>query len=308
LSFREGADAGEEYLEMLARHREKGGATALGATSFVQAGDVARSRYANAKAAELYAKGLELIDQCDQPDEHLRLRALHSQGDVLQSLGRNAEAFRAFEDMLARAWRLDLRSKGGAAHSRIGRLHREMGQLDEASRHLTAALALFGQASDDRGIASTLDDIGKLHRLKGDFTVALEYTVRALAMRRKLGDRANIALSLHNLGLVQYDSGNHPAAVEAFDQALQVRRDLGDVVGVSVILSSLGTVARATGDHGKALALFLEAYELAKDTGDRARIRAILASIAEAHGSLGNAEKAAAALAQAKELAGDAGG
>ena len=66
-----------------------------------------------------------------------------------------------------RAWRLDLRSKGGAAHSRIGRLYRETGRLEEASRHLTAALALFGQAQDERGIASTLDDIGKLHWLQG---------------------------------------------------------------------------------------------------------------------------------------------
>ncbi|MGO9834208.1 MAG: ATP-binding protein [Polyangiaceae bacterium] len=306
LSFRESADAGEEYLEMLARHREKGGATALAATSFVQAGDVARSRYANAKAAELFAKGLELLDRCDQPDEHLRLRALHSHGDVLQSLGRNAEAFRAFEDMLARAWRLDLRSKGGAAHARIGRLHREMGQLEEASRQLTAALALFGQARDDRGIASTLDDIGKLHRLKGDYAVALEYTERALAMRRKLGDRGNIALSLNNLGLVHQDSGDHEAAIDAFEQALRIRREIGDVVGMSVTLNSLGTAAAATKDDRKALALFQEAYDLAKDTGDRGRIAVILRNLGETHRRMGSSDKANAALRQAEELAGDA--
>ena len=300
LSFRASPDAGEEYLEMLARHREKGGATALAAGSFVQAGAVARSRYANAKAAELFAKGLELLDRCDQPDEQLRLEALHSHGDVLQSLGRSADAFRAFEEMLARAWRLDLRSKGGAAHSRIGRLHREMGHVEEASRQLTAALALFGQARDDRGIASTLDDIGKLHRLQGDCVVALEYTERALAMRRKLGDRGNIALSLYNLGLVQQDSGNHEAALDAFEQALRIRREIGDVVGVSVTLNSLGTVARATKNDERALALFQEAYELAKDTGDRSRIALVLTNLGETHRRLGNAEKAAAVLKQAE--------
>jgi len=307
LSFRESADAGEEYLEMLARHREKGGATALAAASFVQAGDVARSRYANAKSAELFAKGIELIDQCDQPDEHLRLKALHGHGDVLQSLGRNAEAFRAFEEMLARAWRLDLRSKGGAAHSRIGRLHRETGHLEEASRQLTAALALFGQARDDRGIASTLDDIGKLHRLKGDLVVALEYTERALAMRRKLGDRRNIALSLNNLGLVHQDRGDQVAALDAFEQALRVRREIGDLVGASVTLNSLGTVAQATGSDENALSLFQEAYEIAKDTGDRSRIAVILANLGEAHRRLGNHENAAAMLRQAEELAGEGG-
>ncbi len=111
------------------------------------------SRYANAKAAELFAQGPHLLEQCDPADEDLRLKALHHHGDVCRPLGRNDEAYRAFVEMLTRAWRLDLRSKGGAAHSRIGRLYRETGRLDEASRQLTASLALFGQAQDERASA-----------------------------------------------------------------------------------------------------------------------------------------------------------
>jgi tetratricopeptide (TPR) repeat protein len=307
LSFRESADAREEYLEMLARHREKAGAVSLAASSYVQAGDVARSRYANAKAAELFAKGLTLLDQCDHADEDLRLKALHHHGDVLQSLGRNDDAYRTFVEMLTRAWRLDLRSKGGAAHSRIGRLYRETGRLEEASRQLTAALALFGQAADDRGIASTLDDIGKLHWLKGDYALALEYTLRALAMRRKMGDRRSIALSLNNLGLVQQDSGNTRGALEAFEQALRIRRDIGDLVGVSITLNNLGTVAQDMRDDRRALALFQEAYEVAKETGDRNRIALILTNLGETHNRLGDASKAIGMLKQAEDLADELG-
>jgi tetratricopeptide (TPR) repeat protein len=307
LSFREGVDAGEEYLEMLGRHREKAGAVALAASSFVQAGEVARSRYANAKAAELFARGLELLSQCEHPDEHLRLKALHQYGDVLQAGGRNEAAFQAFLEMLTRAWRLDLRSKGGAAHSRIGRLYRETGRLEQAGRQLTAALALFGQAQDERGIASTLDDIGKLHWLKGDYTLALEYTLRALAMRRRLGDQRSIALSLNNLGLVQQDSGNYDEALDAFDKALRIRREIGDLVGVSVTLNNLGTVAQDTRDDRKALTLFEEAYEVAKETGDRNRIALILTNVGETYNRLGDAEKAITLLKEAEDLADELG-
>ena len=307
LSFRQSSDASEEYLEMLARHREKAGATALAAASFVQAGSVARSRYANTKAAELFAKGLALLEQCDHVDEDLRLTALHHHGDVLQSLGRNDEAYRAFVEMLTRAWRLDLRSKGGAAHSRIGRLYRETGRLEQASRHLTAALALFGQASDERGIASTLDDIGKLHWLKGDYNLALEYTLRSLAMRRKIGDRRSIALSLNNLGLVHQDSGNFKGAVEAFEQALRIRREIGDLVGVSITLNNLGTVAQDMRDDKRALGLFQEAYEVAKETGDRNRIALILTNLGETHNRLGDSAKAIALLKQAEDIADELG-
>jgi tetratricopeptide (TPR) repeat protein len=307
LSFRESADASEEYLDMLARHREKAGAVALAATSFVQAGEVARSRYANTKAAELLAKGLQLLDQCDHADEDLRLAALHHCGDVLQALGRTDEAYRAFVEMLTRAWRLDLRSKGGAAHSRIGRLYRETGRLDEASRQLTAALALFGQAADERGIASTLDDIGKLQWLRGDYALALEYTLRSLAMRRKIGDQRSVALSLNNLGLIQHDSGNYQAAVDSFEQALHIRREIGDLVGVSITLNNLGSVAQDARDDSKALAFFEQAYEVARETGDRNRIAVILTNLGETHNRMGQSDKAIVLLKQAEDLADELG-
>src|SRR5580700_6545107 len=108
LTFRESAQATEEYLEMLGRHREKAGAVALAAYSYIQAGEAARSRYANSKAAELFGKGLHLLEQCDPADEDLRLKALRQHGDVLQALCRNDEAYGAFVEMLTRAWRLDL--------------------------------------------------------------------------------------------------------------------------------------------------------------------------------------------------------
>jgi tetratricopeptide (TPR) repeat protein len=307
LTFRESADASEEYLEMLARHREKAGAVELAASSYVEAGEAARSRYANAKAAELFARGLQLLERCDPADEELRLDALHHHGDVLQALGRNDEAYRAFVEMLTRAWRLDLRSKGGAAHSRIGRLYRETGRLDEATRQLTAALALFGQAQDEQGTASTLDDIGRLHWLKGDFALAVEYTARALSMRRKAGDARNLAVSLNNMGLVQQDSGNHRAALEVFEQALRIRREIGDPVGGSSTLDSLGAVAQAMGDDDKALARYQEAYDAAKETGDRNRIALILTHLGATFDRRGDSVKGGALLKQAEDLADELG-
>jgi tetratricopeptide (TPR) repeat protein len=323
LSFRESSDGREEYFEMLARHREKGGAIVPAAAAYVQAGEAARSRYANAKAAELYSKALALLGDGDAPassrdsgpassqnrvgNHELRLKALHASGEVLHLLGRNDEALKVFTEMLAGAWRLDLRSKGGAAHARIGRLYRETARLEDASRHLTAALALFGQSHDERGIASTLDDIGKLHWLKGDYALALEYTLRSLSMRRKLGDPRNIALSLNNLGLVQQDSGDYKGALESFDQSLRLRRDIGDLVGVGVTLNNLGTVAQDTGDDRRALALFEEAYEIAKDTGDRFRIALMLTNVGETHNRLGDSEKAITFLRQAEEIADELG-
>jgi predicted ATPase len=300
LASLEAVEVSEEYLEMLARHREKAGAATLAASSYIKAGDAARSRQANGKAAELYAKGLALLDDSDYGGEDLRLAALHHSGETLQALGRNDESYRAYLEMLTRAWRLNLRGKGALAHARIGRLYRDTGRLEEARVQLTAALALFEQAADEQGIADTLDDIGTLHRLKGDYPGALEHTLRSLAKRRKIGDRRSIALSLNNLGLVHQDSGNGKGALDAFEQALRIRRDVGDLAGASVTLQNLGTLASNVPDDAKAAILFQEALDAGRAAGDRNHIALIVAKLGATHDRMGDAARALDLLEEAE--------
>ena len=307
LSFKPHVRTHEEYMGMLARHQEKAGLVVQAAATYLDAAHLARERYANTKASEYCVKGLTILRDGAEGSTEQQLRALHHYGDVLQVLGRNDEALDAFNEMLVRAYRLDLKSKGGAAHGRIGRLFRDTGRLDDAQIHLEAALRLFEEAEDERGIASTVDDIGKLYWLRGDYNRALEYTQRALSVRRKLGDRRSIGLSLNNLGLVYQDSGQFKLALDAFEQALRIRREIGDLVGVSISLNNLGTVAQDQRDDARALQLFLEAYEVAKETGDRNRIALVLTNLGETYSRLGDPTKAIHYLKQAEEIADELG-
>ncbi|AKV03275.1 Adenylate cyclase [Labilithrix luteola] len=307
LSFKPNVRSHEEYIGQLARHQERAGLVVQAAATYLDAADLARERYANTKASEYYVKGLGLLRDGAEGSTEQQLRALHHYGDVLQVLGKSDEALDAFNEMLARAYRLNLKSKGGAAHSRIGRLYRDTGRLEDAKIHLEAALALFEESNDERGIASTIDDLGKLYWLRGDYPRALESTQRALVMRRKFGDRRSIALSLNNLGLVYQDSGQFKLALDAFEQALRIRREIGDLVGVSISLNNLGTVAQDQRDDRQALTLFLEAYEVAKETGDRNRLALILTNLGETSNRLGDPAKAIQHLKQAEEIADELG-
>ena len=307
LSFKQHVRTHEEYMGQLARHQEHAGLVVQAAATFLDAAHLARERYANSKASEYYVKGLGLLRDGAEGSTEQQLRALHHYGDVLQVLGKNDEALDAFNEMLVRAYRLNLKSKGGAAHARIGRLYRDTGRLDDAQQHLESALALFEDSNDERGIASTVDDVGKLYWLRGNYPKALEYTQRSLTMRRKLGDRRSIALSLNNLGLVYQDSGQFKLALVAFEQALRIRREIGDLVGVSISLNNLGTVAQDQRDDQQALTLFLEAHEVAKETGDRNRLALVLTNLGETYNRLGDPTKAIHHLKQAEEIADELG-
>lgn len=293
------ADGGEEAFELLAQHYEQGGATQRAAYHYLSAGDRARERFANAKAADYYEHGLNLLGDADVVR---RIDAEHNYGDVLQLLGRNEDALAAFHRMLALAYRLDHKSKGGAAHNRIGRVYRAVGQLEEAMRHLGTGHALFDAAGDARGVGASLDDVGKVHWMRGAYEAAESFMRRSLDLRREVGDPRSIALSLNNLGLVYQDSGRFNEALEAFDEALEIRRDIDDLPGMAQTLNNLGTIHQDNEDHERASELWGEALEYARRVGDRMREAVILTNLGESNYRQGKPEEAIAVLSEAERI------
>jgi tetratricopeptide (TPR) repeat protein len=291
-------------LAVLGRHLENAGCSTRAAFTYIEAGNVAREHFAAKKAHEYYAKGLSLLGS---DDARRRIDALHNQGDVLLLLGRTDEALSAFREMLELSFRLALHGKGGAAHNRMGRVHRDTGSLGLAQEHLETSLTLFERAGDTRGIASCHDDIGKLLWMRGEYELALEELRRGLDMRKALGDGRSIALSLNNIGLVWRDHGQEAQAREALEAALKIRRELSDPLGIVESLNDLGQLALDQGEHQKALKLLEEAQVLAQDLGDNNRIAVVLANIGEAHLRTHDTHRAIEVLLRAEQLCDDLG-
>jgi len=294
----------EEYSAMLARHLELAGCLTRAAFTYIDSGGIARAQYAAKRANEHYRRGLELLGE---DDARRRLDALHDHGDVLTLLGRTDEAQSAFREMLALAFRLGLKGKGGAAHNRIGRLHRDTGSFDLASEHLKRGLELFVTVKDQRGIAASHDDIGKLSWMRGEYEPALEQMRTALDMRKALGDGRSIALSLNNIGLVWRDHGQQTQAREALEASLAIRRELNDLLGIVASLNDLGDLALDQGDSEAALKLFREAHTVAHDVGEHNRIAGVLTNIGDALLRLRRTEEAISVLTEAEGLCDETG-
>ena len=304
LSQKDAVRSQEEYLAVLGRHLELAGCLTRAAFTFLEAGNVAREHFAAKKAHEYYQKGLSLLGS---DDARRRIDALHNMGDVLLLLGRTDEALATFREMLELSFRLALHGKGGAAHNRMGRVHRDTGSLALAQEHLETALTLFERAGDTRGIAACHDDIGKLLWMRGEYEMALDEQRRGLDMQKALGDGRSIALSLNNIGLVWRDHGQEAQAREALEAALKIRRELSDPLGIVESLNDLGQLALDQGEHPKALDLLEEAQILAQDLGDSNRIAVVLANMGEAHLRTHDTERAIAVLLRAEQLCDDLG-
>jgi predicted ATPase len=294
----------EEYSAMLARHLELAGCITRAAFTYIDSGGLARAQYAAKRANDHYRRGLDLLGD---DDARRRLDALHDHGDVLVLLGRTDEALAAFREMLALAYRLGLKGKGGAAHNRIGRLHRDTGSLTLAREHLDRGLELFESVRDKRGVAASHDDIGKLLWMRGEYEPALEQMRTALDMRKSLGDGRSIALSLNNIGLVWRDHGQQAQAREALEASLSIRRELNDPLGIVASLNDLGDLALDQGDSEKALKLFREAHTIARDVGEHNRIAAVLTNIGDALLRLSRIDEAIVVLTEAEGLCDETG-
>ncbi len=304
LGQKEGIRSQEERCAMLARHLEHAGALTRAGLAYVDAADIARASYATEKANEYYTKGLSLLGD---GDARRRIDALHNHGDVLLTLGKRDEALAVFIEMLGCAFRLGLAAKGGAAHNRIGRLHRDTGLLTEARSHLDTALDLFASAGDERGVAATHDDIGKLLWIRGEYEAALAEMKIALEMRKQLGDRRSIAVSLSNIGVTWADFGKEALAREAMQSALQLRREIDDPLGTVQSLMDLGYLAQNQEKFTEALTLFREAHEIASQIGERNRIAVVLTQIGGALLGSGDSAEAIQVLKEAESLCDELG-
>jgi tetratricopeptide (TPR) repeat protein len=294
----------DEQLEFLANLYERGGDSRRSARCYLQGGDRARSRYAPEEARALYEKGLAMLGEADAP---ARMDAFHNLGDVLEQAGRTDEAMARFGEMLQLAWRYDNMQKAGAAYARLARGMRRLGRYDAAMEHLRRAHELFERSRDDRGIASTLDDMGRVNWLRGAFGQALDFHRQALTIRRGIGDRRSIALSLANIGRVHHDTGNFKAAIAQFREALDLRRDIGDLVGVVQSLCDLAGVHAEDGNHELALGLLSEARTMVQGIGDKQSLAEVLSRSGEVKAAMGHAAEAVGDLREAKELASSLG-
>lgn len=289
-----------DRIELEALHFEQAGRRVSAARRYHEAGALCHGALEVQRARAFWDAALRI---CGERDRLLRMEVLHALGGAAATAGDTDDALRLFTEMLELAWLMDHKAKGGAAYNRIGRLHRERGNLDRAMDCVMTAWGLFESAGDAQGVAACIDDLGQLHQERGHFSEAVERFEQALERRRAMGDRRSIALSLHNIGSVVAQLGRPEEALRTLRRALDLRKQLGHI---SDVMSSLATIGRVLQDLDRAEEardVWEEGLTLSQGAGNRqseAQFRTLLGAY---HLARGQAEAALAHLEVAAGLA-----
>jgi tetratricopeptide (TPR) repeat protein len=254
-----------EYGEVIARHLEEAGDKQNAAHVYVEAAKVAHGRYLFERAYELYRHAMENLDESEAS---LVLESLHEMGNMAQARGKMDIALECFSRMLQVSWKCVSRPKAAASLSKIGRIHRQLGDYQAARAFLERSLSLFSQAGDVRGIASTRDDLGTINYLMGDYDKAMKLYNDALNQRLEMGDERGVALSYEHIGQIERANGNYEDAEQRFREALEIRRKIDDEEGLISALNAMGVVAFERGNREAAISIWKEALEHAVKTSN----------------------------------------
>lgn len=289
-----------EQLEGVAALYQKGGDDRRASRRFLAAAEQAARGHDLERARALYARGLALLGS---DDALRRIETLHELGDVCARLGHSHEALAHFGDMLKVAWTLDLPGKGGAAHARIGRVFRALGDYRMAVQHLDMAHLLFDLGGDRPGVAASLDDIGRVYYLVGKPEEALRCHKAALAIRRDLRDERGTALTLAWIGLVEALMGRLGPAQQTFERALAISQATRDPHGIVFTLLDLAALTREAGSPTLAQKLLAQARGLSSEMGDRLIECHLALQVGDCLLAQGELEAAEQELRAAKDIA-----
>lgn len=285
-------DLPSPHYAQLAYHFEAAGER-LRARHYLQlAGETAQNAYANSAAIDYYERALTLLNgnsaennpdnnPDNNPENELQINVLLRLGDVLQFVGRWAEAEQRYQQVLALTpadkTAGEIRVRGYHA---LGLLQRNRGDFPGALGWLRQAEQGWAQLHDQSHLGEVLLEIGNVFYLQGDHKAGWRYLTEGLAAVQAAQNLPAVASALHRMGSVYYSSGNYGEAHSYAEQALALYQQLDNKVGMANALNNLGNIERSTGDYVTAQARRVASLTLRQEIGDKWGVAASLNNLA----------------------------
>lgn len=255
-------------VEALALHYDRARVREKAMRYAVQAGDRARSRYANHEAIEYYSRALQLSQHLSGY-EATRWKAAIGLGEVEQLIGEYEEAI-AFYQATLEEWSEANPEDRAWAMLKLAQVWDKRGNLQEAQNWLRQALAQLdrvrGSLPELR--AQIYSDLGWLSLRRGDLTAAKDWLEQGLALVVDTEHYGVLSSVLNRLGAVYYNRSEWKQAAGYVERALELREKLGDVVGYARSINNLGILKQASGDWDGALTDYQRAVEMHERIGE----------------------------------------
>ena len=159
-----------------------------------------------------------------------------------------------------------------AALKAAGILATEHGDFEAGQERADAALVLYRELGDRRGVLSSLTVLGHAARFSGAIETARACFEESGALARELGLVEDVGVSLTNLAAIAIDREEYERAAEVYEQALEISRRVGRDDSVAIALTELGYTHLRRGRPEEAAAALAESVEISGRLGFTATV------------------------------------
>jgi adenylate cyclase len=321
--------AGDDTVDLLARHLYLGDAGKRAVPYLLRAGERARTLFANDEAIVHFTRATELAPQ--EVEAQLRL------ADLYELVGEYDDAVQRYDAV--RSTTNNVRAWHGlaATHRKQGRYIDALATIDDAfstpaltGQDLTAlwleggwTLSVLGrsdQAIDvfaaglettagrrDAGVASLLMQLARTESVDGRYESAVKHAREAQAIAQELDDLRTLATTLRISGGAYWWLDRLAEAREALERGLELAERVGSAEEVAACLLNLALVAKSAEAFADAKTFerkAIEEFERAGNATGRAQAYANLADTLERAGEL---DEALETVRRAQEFAREIG-
>lgn len=208
-------------------------------------------------------------------------------GDSATLQGMPAQAKDLYQKCMDIYMESDDRSGIGWAHNRLGWVSTQLGDYEEAERHLRRSLVAFRELDHRRGLVGALSDLGLLTHRRGAYKQAQRHYQKAIALSREIGYEDGTARSLCELSDVCRDLGHYRCARDCAHESLAIYQELGSFDQIRA-LYRVGRLAALQGDYATAESRLHESLALSWEAGSLDGVAHTIYSLGELALSRGN--------------------
>jgi len=167
-----------------------------------------------------------------------------------------------------------------------------IGKYESALEWYFKAVELKQATADEKGAASTLNNIGLVYIDTSRFKEAVEYLEQSVTLKLKLNDAKSLAAGYENLGVAYQKQLLYKEAIEKYYASLKISESNNDQHRMAITYQNIGNTHLAQGDDAEALKNFEKALVLKQSTNDYQHILQLLNNVAVANKHLGETSKA----------------
>ncbi len=153
----------------------------------------------------------------------------------------------------------------GRIYMLLGTIYNNMGKLNDALAHLSAALTLFEKREQKREIANASCNIGYISLKKGEYVAAQNAFERSLAIAEYIGDGPITSVVCSNLGQLAACRGNMAEAGNWYTRALVLAEQFQDRKYISIWNAELAVILQAQQHSIEAVPCILRAFRVGRD-------------------------------------------